>query len=51
MILILNENLDKLHRFKSHRMDLIGANDSFLFFADDSKHKDGEVSFYIWSLL
>ena len=50
MILILNENLEKLHRFKSHEMELDGANDSFLFFANYSEHTNGEVSFYTWSM-
>ena len=50
MVLILNENLKKLHRYKSHEMNLIGANDSFLFFSKDSNHKDGVVSFYTWSM-
>ena len=44
MKLILNENLEKLHRYKIHKMYLIGANDSFLFFTDDSEHKDGVVA-------
>ena len=50
VILILNENLEKLHRFKSHDMKLIGANDSFLFFTNDSEHRNGKVSFYSWSM-
>ena len=35
-------------------MNLIGANNSFLFFTNDSKHKNGKVSFklsfYTWSM-
>ena len=50
LVIILNENLERLHSFKSHEMKLIGANDSFLFFANDSEHKNGEVSFYTWSM-
>ena len=50
VVLILNDNLEKLHRYKIHKMQLVGANDSFLFFAYDSEHKDGVVSFYTWSM-
>ena len=50
VILILNENLEKLHRIKSHEMNLIGANDSFLFFTFDFEHEYGILSFYTWSM-
>ena len=29
---------------------MVGANDSFLFFTNDSEHDDGEVSYYTWSM-
>ena len=50
VILILNENLEILQRFKSHEMYLIGVNDSYLFFINDSEHLNGKVSFYNWSM-
>ena len=50
VVLILNENLEKLHRFKSHSMNSIGANDSFLFFTFDFEHEYGILSFYTWSM-
>ena len=29
---------------------MVGANDSFLFFTNDSEHDDSEVSYYTWSM-
>ena len=50
VVSILNKNVKELHQYKSHEMNLIGANDSFLFFSNDSNHKNDVVSFYTWSM-
>ena len=47
---VFNENLEKLHCIIADReKKLVGANDSYLFFIEDTEH-DGEISMYDWTL-